>query len=791
MSITVIQTASNDDQTSTATSLTLTFASNVTAGNCIVVVAANDASTGVISGITLGGSADNWTKDAGIVGGNGGFYDIEIWSDPGCAGGSKTVVITWLGSGDLAAVAYEVSGLAASPLDKTQTNGPATTGTSFTSNATTTTSQASELYVGGVWMQTNGTISGPSSPWTNTKLTLSTAGEIFQAGFEIASVTGTPSYAGTISGDTQNNGWVAAIVTFKAGSGTSTPSKFTPPKTAKGRQAAIRGTGKGSPGAKYIAFPSKFTPSRRPARGGQAATRGRSRSTSGTYVHVVPPGPSPFTLPTHPAKGQQARPGRSHGQPGAPYVAFPSPFTLPSHPSRAVPPARRGSGSGHPGAQYVAIPAVFVLPGGPARGRQSAVKGKSSGSPGARFVLIRVSRFTLPVKSARGAQSARRGTWSAGSATGQGAPVIPRKLIIAIASQAGRDDYGNPFVQGIQVNQGLIQGQVIAAESIVKGILAPGAVDDFTLNAVQVNSGTVVASDIIISGTSGGQFAYSSGGTITNVFTTSGTWKAPAGVTSIQCECWAGGGGGGGTNASDNGGGGGGGGEYARENTLAVTPGTTYTFTVGAAGSGGGASFSNGSNGGNTTFPGDSVTVTAHGGGGGHSASSFGLGGAGGTGSGNSVHFNGGSGQSGANISAGGGSGGTGSAGNPGGANGFGAAAVTGGGPGGDLDNSPVTGPGGSGGGYGTFSGADGWAGQIMITYTSSSPQLIASIAGAATTDPVASVNVPEGMASDHYTVSSNASVPGTPSGGGVFWYDGTSLWFKGTSGTAVKIATT
>ena len=401
----------------------------------------------------------------------------------------------------------------------------------------------------------------------------------------------------------------------------------------------------------------------------------------------------------------------------------------------------------------------------------------------------------LPKGPARGRMAARRGIWSAGSATGRGAPAIPRKLVIAIASQPGRDDYGNPFVQGIQVNEGLIQGQVIAAESIVKGILAPGAVDDFTLNAIQVNSGTVVASDIIISGTSGGEFAYSSGGTITNIYTSSGTWKAPAGVTSIRCECWAGGGGGGGTNGAADAGGGGGGGEYAREDTLAVTPGTTYSFTVGSAGTGAGASFGDGGSGGNTVFPGDSVTVTANSGGGGGPAG-FALGGFGGSGSASSVHFDGGNGASASissgNLAGGGGSGGTGSAGNTATSpTGTGAAAVTGGGPGGDFDNSPVAGPGGGGGGFGGFGGADGWAGQISIMYTSSSPQLIASIAGAATTDPVAGAAVLEGVSGDHVNVTSTGLAPATPSGACILYYEGGSLWALGPSGTAVKIATT
>lgn len=70
-------------------------------------------------------------------------------------------------------------------------------------------------------------------------------------------------------------------------------------------------------------------------------------------------------------------------------------------------------------------------------------------------------------------------------------------------------------------------------------------------------------------------------------FTTTGTtsWTAPSGVTSVQYLVVGGGGGGG--NGYDNGGGGGGGGGMVRTGTLSVTPGTSYTVTVGGGGAGG------------------------------------------------------------------------------------------------------------------------------------------------------------------------------------------------------------
>lgn len=63
------------------------------------------------------------------------------------------------------------------------------------------------------------------------------------------------------------------------------------------------------------------------------------------------------------------------------------------------------------------------------------------------------------------------------------------------------------------------------------------------------------------------------------VFTSSGAFTVPAGVTSVTFELVGAGG-----NGASNGGGGGGGGGYAR-GTYTVTPGTTYSIVVGTGGS--------------------------------------------------------------------------------------------------------------------------------------------------------------------------------------------------------------
>jgi hypothetical protein len=208
--------------------------------------------------------------------------------------------------------------------------------------------------------------------------------------------------------------------------------------------------------------------------------------------------------------------------------------------------------------------------------------------------------------------------------------------------------------------------------------------------------------------------------TVTLTSASTSPWNCPAGVTSIEVQCWGEGGNGEGTTSPAQHGGGGGG-EFAQELTVAVTSGSNYSFTIGSGGTGT-----------DTVFTGDTQTVTAH-----HGASATSsTGAAGGTGSSNTTHFNGGSGGNGVTSGFGGGGGGGASAGTGAvggnGSNavtttgGAGGTAPTGGGAGGHGGNqgaggSAGTAPGGGGGGGGTDDAAgSGAGGQIIITYTAS-----------------------------------------------------------------------
>ncbi|MBU1214096.1 MAG: LamG domain-containing protein, partial [Gammaproteobacteria bacterium] len=249
---------------------------------------------------------------------------------------------------------------------------------------------------------------------------------------------------------------------------------------------------------------------------------------------------------------------------------------------------------------------------------------------------------------------------------------------------------------------------------------------------------------------------------VTDTITTTGTWTAPAGVTSVDVEVWGGGGAGGGNPTNNDGGGGGGGGAYSKTTAIPVVPGTVYTVTVGAGGIG--VAGGNGGVGGDSWFN-SAATLMAKGGAGG-AAPAGGAGGVGGAGGAaaagvGAIKFSGGTGGTGRNNGTGRGGPGGSSAGTAAdGTSGTNpwttitaAAAPAGGGIGGDGGDevtfngfAPASGNGGGGGGSGDGSGAgsnrlggDGAPGLVTITYTSGG-----GTSTSITSDPTSCINVPD-----------------------------------------------
>jgi hypothetical protein len=239
---TIVQNASATAAISSgsSTTTTATFSTSTTNGNCLVACiypAAPFGGTTTITSVTTNGSAENWASAVQQVDTAGGGDIVAIWVNPN-TGGSQTVIdVNWSYTGTPSSTnqgfilidIFEVSGVAKSAVvDKTASGTGSAAGT-FSSGASGTTTQASEIVIGMVGAVQNAgatmTVTGPSSPWVNETTRnqgINISGTTYQiyelSGYDILSSTGTATYSGTLS-STSNN-YASALVTLK----TATPA---------------------------------------------------------------------------------------------------------------------------------------------------------------------------------------------------------------------------------------------------------------------------------------------------------------------------------------------------------------------------------------------------------------------------------------------------------------------------------------------------------------------------------------------------------------------------------------
>jgi hypothetical protein len=213
MTISVVQTA---QQTSNPP---ITFGSAVTAGNSVVLVAAcyDTAGTPVtVSGVKLGGSTVTGTVALFNPGGTGAVNSasdggnvacVSVWLIPNVSGGQTTVDYSSAVS-NIGSVAYEVSGLTASPALDQSASGSSISSSTATSGATGAITGAPEFVVGGA-MIFSGAGAGAPSGFTY----VNPAGDIW-VGYQIpTSSGGTYTWTQTSAGQP----WAAAVATLQAG----------------------------------------------------------------------------------------------------------------------------------------------------------------------------------------------------------------------------------------------------------------------------------------------------------------------------------------------------------------------------------------------------------------------------------------------------------------------------------------------------------------------------------------------------------------------------------------------
>jgi hypothetical protein len=267
-----------------------------TAGNCLVVLISSFNSTGTatVSGITLGGSADNFSQAEVANRVSTSFTDSIAWIDPNCAGGQTAIVISGTNlsvtSGNGGVTVLEVAGLPSAVLDKKSAGtgggaGPADSGT------TAATSAAAEFWAGNA---TGGGIAAAGGSWTDE----SPAGGGASTGYQITSATGTADYSAAVTGD-----WSALVITLKAG---AAAAAFTAPHyPLRGRSSATRGHILPTPAIRAVPAPptpAAFRAPHSPLRGPSSATRGRL-SAARALAPFIPPTPALFRAPHYPLRG--------------------------------------------------------------------------------------------------------------------------------------------------------------------------------------------------------------------------------------------------------------------------------------------------------------------------------------------------------------------------------------------------------------------------------------------------------------------------------------------------------
>lgn len=238
----------------------------------------------------------------------------------------------------------------------------------------------------------------------------------------------------------------------------------------------------------------------------------------------------------------------------------------------------------------------------------------------------------------------------AGSVSANGATLSPTELSyldgVSSAIQTQLDGK-EPTITTLPVTKGGTGVATLAANNVLLGNgtsalqeVAPG-----TSGNVLTSNGTTWTS--AAAPTAAGGFSN------IQVFTSSGTFTIPAGITKIKVTVVGGGGGASGANGTGSSGGGAGGGA-AIKILSGLTPSNTLTVTVGSGG-GGSAYASNGSTGGSSSLASGTeviTTISATGGQGGRASGSL-LGAAGGVGSNGDLNITGGASQGGSTTSTG------------------------------------------------------------------------------------------------------------------------------------------
>lgn len=219
----VVQSAQGTASTATGT---VTLPAQTRQGNTLIAIASvlnSGTANAALTGVTLGGVADNFghVADFGTATSPGRLY---WWLDPLCAGGQTSVVFTTTGGNGTEALTMdvlEVGGMVPVPAGPgaadTFLAGTVTSGTTaWTTGGTVRTGWPVEIWTAAFVGNGTSTITGPGYPWISLAAqpnggTLSVSNTL--VGYQVTANAGTAVFSGTTAGSVS---FVAAAVTFPA-----------------------------------------------------------------------------------------------------------------------------------------------------------------------------------------------------------------------------------------------------------------------------------------------------------------------------------------------------------------------------------------------------------------------------------------------------------------------------------------------------------------------------------------------------------------------------------------------
>ena len=496
MAITLVQATSGSHGTG-STTLTLTFTNPVTAGN-MIIVCWQSCSTGTnptLSGITIGGSADNFAVVKTETNSNAG--NVAIWADPNCAGGGTSLVITQSGTGGgQSAFAYEVSGLATSAATDKTAGGTGSSG-AWSSGATATTTNANEFWVGMCSSTDGSTMAGPASPWTNETAITQTVSILTVrsvSGYQIASSTGAATYSGTSSG---NDGWGAAVATFLPSSGSGA--------NVTGVAAAV--TVAGGIGSLEADLNLSGTGGAVTVAGGVGSPAGAVAVTGVAAAIEVDGG-----IGTATGSGDVNVTGVGAAVTVAGGVgSYASDQNLTGTGAQVTVAAGAGIPAGGGNANVSGAGAQVAVAGGVGSFKASAAATgvgaqlTLAGGVGSSSASANVTGVGAAVTVAGGHGSFAISTHITGvaaqvSVTG-GVGRTSRQLVVTMAARSGVDDYGNPYPLGFGASAGAMPGTIVntgslPASAIVANSITASQIAAGTITATQIAAGTITATQI-------------------------------------------------------------------------------------------------------------------------------------------------------------------------------------------------------------------------------------------------------------------------------------------------------